>query len=479
MQASGRHAFVDAATGVATLVIEASEVASSITLFVATNSVGAADFTYSCTAAEAPATSTTTLSSSLNPSVDGQAVTFTAVVSGFGGSGAVGGTVEFKDGSDSLGSATLSGGVATLTTAVLAVGDHTITAVYSGNSDFPTSTSPQLIQTVTAASNDSQHLSEVQGQGSTLVATTTGAATSDAVAGAVEDGFGSSGQTFAMNDNGFRLAFGPEKGTDNAASGAIARNDPRWNVWFDAQQSGWNVDPGASIAGNQTNAIAGIGFRPNATFVVGALAGYERFDYGFASLGGRLTGSGWSAGGYAGWRPDDGPRLDVSVVRSSIAYDAVAGAATGSFSGVRWLGSAGLSGALAAGAFTFEPSARVYGLWESQAAYTDSLAVAHAANEFGTGRASGGGRVTWQNPIGGSATLSAYLGAFGDYRFSQGGAAASNGAVSFIDGWSARATTGVSVRWSSGATLGIDGELGGVGGGYVAWSARARAGLPF
>ena len=53
------------------------------------------------------------------------------------------------DGSTTLGSGTLNGsGRATLSTNTLAVGSHSITAVYGGDGNFITSTSPTLNQAV-------------------------------------------------------------------------------------------------------------------------------------------------------------------------------------------------------------------------------------------------------------------------------------------------------------------------------------------
>ena len=85
-----------------------------------------------------------------NPSVFGQSVTFTATVNAVApASGTPTGSVTFLDGSITLGTATLSsGGKATLTTKVLPAGSDTITAVYSGDSNFTTSTSTALTQTV-------------------------------------------------------------------------------------------------------------------------------------------------------------------------------------------------------------------------------------------------------------------------------------------------------------------------------------------
>jgi hypothetical protein len=81
---------------------------------------------------------TTTPTSSANPSVVGQLVTFTATVaSQFGGT--VTGMVEFKDGTAILGKKKLAGGVAALSTSSLSAGSHSITFNYLGNSQLQSS----------------------------------------------------------------------------------------------------------------------------------------------------------------------------------------------------------------------------------------------------------------------------------------------------------------------------------------------------
>jgi hypothetical protein len=90
----------------------------------------------------------TTISSSLNPSLHGQAVTFTATVSSPGGPLPYGEEgVSFFQNSDHLGSATLYSAAA-LTTPLAYPGLHTITAVYAGDGKFDGSTSPGLRQAV-------------------------------------------------------------------------------------------------------------------------------------------------------------------------------------------------------------------------------------------------------------------------------------------------------------------------------------------
>src|SRR5206468_2406739 len=89
------------------------------------------------------ASTTTTLTSSPNPSTVGQAVTLTATVRPVApATGVPNGTVAFKDGAATIGSATLGAtGSASISVTTLATGSHPLTAVYSGSLDFLTSTS--------------------------------------------------------------------------------------------------------------------------------------------------------------------------------------------------------------------------------------------------------------------------------------------------------------------------------------------------
>jgi len=102
------------------------------------------------TVKRARARTTTLVSSSANPSVSGQSVTFTATVTAKGSIGVTpSGTVTFEDGPTTLGSGTLnSSGQAMFTTSTLTVGSHSITASYGGDTTFKEGTSPKFTQTV-------------------------------------------------------------------------------------------------------------------------------------------------------------------------------------------------------------------------------------------------------------------------------------------------------------------------------------------
>jgi hypothetical protein len=93
---------------------------------------------------------TTKVTSSVNPSTYGRSVAFTVIVTPAGGITPTG-TVTVKDGSTILGTVSLSNGRATFVTNALHAGSHTITAVYAGSASETGSTSAALAETVNKA----------------------------------------------------------------------------------------------------------------------------------------------------------------------------------------------------------------------------------------------------------------------------------------------------------------------------------------
>jgi hypothetical protein len=86
-----------------------------------------------------PVGTRTRVSSSESHSLSGQPVTLTAKVTWAGGTVPNGEPVTFYNGTNSIGTSTTSGGIATVTTSLLPVGKLSISASYSGDSNFKTS----------------------------------------------------------------------------------------------------------------------------------------------------------------------------------------------------------------------------------------------------------------------------------------------------------------------------------------------------
>jgi hypothetical protein len=499
---------------------------------VATNNgtgTGVALYSY----ATATVTTTTTLTSSRNPSERGQAVTFTATVSG----GASNGTVNFRDGASVIGTATIAGGRAALTVPSLAVGNHSITASYSGNAGLAASTSTVLFQTVSIA-QESVRLRQMQAVATRTVSQNSGIAITGTIDNAISEGFSGGGSLVNPSAGGIRFHFaadpdessttpvnaaalnqGPSAlGTANSyvstqsSSRSMARNsdafaaidrstvpakalpfrpvEKDWLFWADVSGAGidrWSSSTpagGSALYGSQVNTLLGLTRRVTPDFLVGAVGGYEIFDYRSDGLNSRLKGDGWTVGSYMGWRFAPGLRFDAAGAYSGIGYDGSAGNTTGNFNGTRWLVSGGLTGTTKASGLEIEPSAKVYALWEHQNAYTDSLGTLQADRNFFTGRASGGAQISYPW-LYGATILKPYAGLYADYYFSSNDALdALTGtqplaSVPILDGWSARFTGGLTAHFVSGSSVAVGAELGGIGSSVAIWTFRGRASVPF
>ncbi|PYY00065.1 MAG: hypothetical protein DMG64_17800, partial [Acidobacteria bacterium] len=117
------------------------------TTFTPTDTTDYTTQTASVTITVNQASSSIAFTSSQNPSMVGISVTFTATVSSPRGTPT--GTVTFNNGNSSLGTAPLASGQTAFSASMLALGTHSITAVYSGDTNFLSSTSSALSQMVT------------------------------------------------------------------------------------------------------------------------------------------------------------------------------------------------------------------------------------------------------------------------------------------------------------------------------------------
>ncbi|CAN5129161.1 hypothetical protein BH10PSE10_BH10PSE10_13850 [soil metagenome] len=253
---------------------------------------------------------------------------------------------------------------------------------------------------------------------------------------------------------------------------------PQWSTWADVRGSGFEQSDSRALKGTQINASGGITYRLRPDLVVGAFAGYENFNYDFASLTGNLKGNGGTIGGYAGWQITPTLRWKGMIGWTGLGYDASAATASGGFDGSRWLVSTGLSGSYRVAAFIVEPSADVFAIWEHQTGYIDNLGAAHDSRNFSTGRVSLGGRAL--APALGPFGVTPYLGVYGDWRFASDNTLPA--AVPFAgigDGLSARVTGGFNTRVFAAGSLTLGGEYGGIGADYKLWTGNARLMVPF
>ncbi len=472
------------------------------------------------------------LTSSPNPSVHGQPVTFRAVVTGNAPTGAV----TFLNGSQQIGTATLSSTTATTSTAVftiasLPVGSDAITAKYPG--DANNAADPETITQVVNAPADSVKLHELQ----LAVMNVETNVSAQAITGAIDSaiGAGFSGVCSAAptpNGSGFTYCFDgspqAQTGPPTAPQQARAKIDddfaalgyaeglpgtrwaapqdirtagdltsppaaaptvvpykpPQpWLAWFDVRGS--EIDRTSStsdLKGLQVNAMAGVTRRLTLNFLVGVTGGYENFDYSSEAYNGVLRGQGFTTGAYLGWRFFRNMRFEAAGTWSDIFASGYAGTASGSFTGTRWLAFGNLTGTFNFRGVAIEPSTQVYTLWEHENSYTDSLGTLQDSHDFDTGRASSG--VKFSHPfVVGAGNLTPYAGLYADYYFTMDSESASEIAsvapVPFLQGWAARATGGLTATFHNGAQVTVGGELSGLGNDTQIWTVNVRSSVPF
>ena len=213
--------------------------------------------------------------------------------------------------------------------------------------------------------------------------------------------------------------------------------------------------------------------------LVGVVGGYENFKYDVAALAGSVKGDGETIGGYFARRFGN-LRFDAAFAWSNVNYSATSGTATGSFTGSRWLASTGLTGTYKYNVYVIEPSAKLYTLWESDKAWTDSLGTLQNAHDFSAGRTALGAKVARPIEMVNGWMLTPNAGLYGDWRFQSNNAIPTGTPVANIgDGWSGRVTAGLSATAAGGCMVSLDGEYGGLGASYKIWTSNVRATLPF
>jgi hypothetical protein len=114
--------------------------------FTPTDTLNYTTSTATVTQSVIPATPIVALTSNANPVFTLNPVTYTATITT--PAAAPTGTVAFIDGTTQVGSGTVTAGEATFATTAPASGIHSMTAVYSGDSNYNTATSPVLSETV-------------------------------------------------------------------------------------------------------------------------------------------------------------------------------------------------------------------------------------------------------------------------------------------------------------------------------------------
>jgi hypothetical protein len=468
-------------------------------------SVLAIAFVFASISVALACSSVTGVSPASGPAAGGTAVTITGdgfrcktIAVTFGGNPATSFNVE----SDTEITATVPPGTGTVDVTVVIDGTpHTLSGGYSYISPDDDSQNSQDSENSQNNQNarDSRNVRSLQNAVGKTAAAISGQTITNQIDGAITAAFDGSSAPVAGSATGLTFNFTAERRSPasaraeqafaalGAASGAgrlradetpVVMRD--WNAWLDLRGSGFQSSAAnADLHGGQYNVTGGLGHFLTPDLLIGVVVGYEHMKYDSTALAGSIRSDGGNLGSYFGWRLSPTLRFDAALSYGRIAYSAVAGAAGGSFSGNRWVASTGLVGTHQFGNVVIEPSARIYGLWEKQADWTDSVGTLQAERTFSAGRISTGGKVMQPLPYR-DVQIMPYVGFYGDYRFSSDNALpAGSPIVGIGDGWSGRVTSGISFAHRLGMSVSLGGEYAGIGGIYKVWSGNARVSVPF
>lgn len=209
------------------------------------------------------------LVSSVNPTVSGQSVTFTDTVTASSGGTPAGG-VTFYDGAASIGTTTLNAsGKAMLTTASLAVGTHQIKAVYAGNTVHAGSTSNTVTQTVYSyCISDKQNTAPTITNGQSVCITSSGdvkgpitiqnGGTLSILGGTVGNGTGGNGNNGNSKGNITVQSGGTLIVNGGTILGSVTSTGAKGITICGAQVTGMTISgsTGAVLVGNPTSCAA-------------------------------------------------------------------------------------------------------------------------------------------------------------------------------------------------------------------------------
>ena len=245
---------------------------------------------------------TTTIASSLNPSVAGQSVSLTATVTG----NAPTGSVLFRDGATTIAGCSavaLTGSgnarTAVCTSSALATGTRSITANYGGNASNAASTSSalaQVVKTVTTTALVSSANPSTVGQSVTFTATVTGTNPTGNVA--FRDGASNLCAAVALTGSG-------NSRTAACSTSALAQGTRSISAVYAGDAA--NATSTSTTLSQTVNAAGGGGSSVNvARASNGGTASASSSAAGYspaALINGELAGANWSSGG--GWKDDN------------------------------------------------------------------------------------------------------------------------------------------------------------------------------
>jgi outer membrane autotransporter protein len=415
----------------------------------------------------------TILTSSANPSLLGQPVTFTANVS----PAPVAGTVSFTDGAVPLcASVPITGGTATCTTTFTGAGNHPVTATYSGGGGSGGSASPVLVQAVndqrtkTVAaiasfmsernnlilSNGPDGARQIDRLTAAKSASAGGGNPATSLApllpgtsatpmglspalslasrsglGAMDDQTSSWASPFRANgssDGQTRLNFSTSLSHITAAArardasaatelGFSGTQPPEltiapFDIWIEGRYVDFSDNEGnADIDGHFGFVTAGADYVFNSSVLLGVMVQFDAMRQRSDRDATEVSGEGWMAGPYATLRLSDNVFLQGRALYGQSRNEVSPFLTyTDRFDTERWLVGANLTGRWTWGGFTFAPEATLAYIEDTSEAYADTFGTLIPEVTTRLGQFTAGPQVRYLLPIDGDMRFETYGG---------------------------------------------------------------------
>ncbi|MDA4848404.1 choice-of-anchor D domain-containing protein [Hoeflea poritis] len=263
---------------------------------------------------------------------------------------------------------------------------------------------------------------------------------------------------------------------------AIAGNDrsngggAAWDLWTEGHISGFA--DGASGNGDFGIVYVGVDYLAKPGLLIGVVAEIDWLETDAPATPGQTSGVGWMAGPYLTARMIDDVYFDGRVMwgqsRNKISPF---GTYTDRFDTDRWLAAGSLTGDLAFNRWMISPTLAFQYIEERQKAYTDSLGVPIPGRTLSQGDVRLGPRISYQHHYD-SGTLSPFVSFDGIYAFGEGGTFSTGTLAASAEGLRGQVKAGFDWRHKTGATVSLQMNYDGIGGGFDAYGGALAVSVP-
>lgn len=236
---------------------------------------------------------------------------------------------------------------------------------------------------------------------------------------------------------------------------------------------------GRTFSGSTWNGIIGLDYRVTNSLLLGILGGYERGELSFHTPNGAFDGSGFTVGAYVGLQLADTLVADAFLTHTWLTYDNLVGTVLGSIDAQRTMVSFNLTGRYAVtDNLVIEPNVRAFYAHERQDGYRLSDATLVPSNRIDAGQLSVGPTMRYRFTGTDDDQWSVFVSTHLEYDLSSENQ--TNTLLHDLDDvLSARVGFGLDAAFSSGWSISLAGDIGGIGAdGYSSYSGSGQLNIP-